>query len=306
MAIRSIVVGDINDANMTTTIVTLDEEQERYEIREVIKVSAGFNKGAEYALPTFVRQLNNAVRRAKDLNVEGIAVSSAGVLDHETGRVISANRLMVGWPGIELKREIEQCCGLPCAVIGEVDASVLGEARWGGSRGKSECLVVNVGTEIVGASLRGGQIQSGEALVEQLGKQRLAHGGSLEDVASVPAILDCYGDLGGDRMYHHDKRRPKGYPMTVAEMARRASEEGDELSIEAQQRGGRALGELIASLDLGFESVVLTGPACGFGQPYTDAVAEGLGGAISLSLAELGDRAQLIGAAEHFIHPAYA
>lgn len=306
MSEKTVIVGDLNETNMISTVVSFEDDGSSYSMPQVIKVTPGFNKGIEYVLPTFIRQVKNAIRRARHQNVVGIAVASAGEVDPKTGVVLSANRKMPGWAGINLKKEFEEAFDLPVSVISEIHASVLGEARWGGGTGMDDCLVVNVASDIVGALLKGGLIQLGNEDVDKLGLVKV-DGAKLESVASVPAIIDNYGDIGGDRVFGHDKRRPRGYPMNATEMCKRSTVGGDELAIEALRSGGLALGKAIAGLGLGVNEVVITGadPA-DFGPVWADAVREGVGEGVNVTVASHRDQASLVGTAENLLRPAFA
>ena len=304
MSEKTVIVGDLNEVSMVSTFVTFNDDGSSYEMREVIKVTPGFNKGIEYVLPTFIRQVRNAISRARHHNVVGIAVASAGTVDSKTGVVLSAPRAMPGWAGVNLKEAFEEAFDLPIAFISEVDANVLGEARWGTNGGKDDCLVVNVASEVVASFLKGGSIQKGLEQVELIGKSKLEDGSTLNSRASVAAIIDHYGDIGGDRVFKHDKRRPRGYPMTAVEMDRRATVEGQELVIEALRWGGEPLGRAIAALGLDVDEVLLTGNAVEFGSVWADAVAAGAGEGINLSLGGVSDRMALVGAAENLLRPA--
>ncbi len=306
MSEKTVIVGDLNETNMISTIVSFADDGSGYSMPEVIKVTPGFKKGIEYVLPTFVRQVRNAIRRGRHQNIVGIALASAGEVDPKTGKVLSANSSMPGWAGINLKEEFEREFDLPVSVISEIHASVLGEDRWGESRDKNDSLVVNVATDIVGAYLKGGLIQLGLDQVDHLGKTEV-DGVRLETVATVPAIIDHYGDIGGDRVFGHDKRRPRGYAMTPAEMCKRSTQGGEELAIEALRWGGLPLGQAIATLDLGVDEVVITGAdVVEFGPVWADAVREGLGGSIKVSVASHRDHATLVGTAENLLRPAFA
>lgn len=304
MSEKTIIVGDLNETSMVSTFVSFDDDGSGYEMREVIKVTPGFNKGIEYVLPTLIRQVRNAISRARHNNVVGIAVASAGEVDSKTGVVLSAPAAMPGWAGINLKQAFEEAFDLPVAVISEVDANVLGQARWGSEGSKDDCLVVNVASAVSGSFLKGGVIQKGLEQLERLGKTTLEDGTTLESRVSVPAVIEHYGDIGGDRMFKHDKRRPKGYAMTAVEMDRRATVEGQELVIEALRWGGEPLGRAIAGLGLDVDEVLITGSAVEFGSVWADAVADGLGEGIRLSLGGVSDRMALVGAAENLLRPA--
>lgn len=304
MATKTVIVGDLNEVSMVSTYVTFDDEA-GYKLSDVIKVTPGFNKGIEYVLPTLVRQVRNAISRARHENVVGIAVATAGEVDPKTGVVLSAPVKMPGWAGVNLRKAFEEAFDLPVSVIGEVEANVLGEARWGADGGKDDCLVVNVASEVIGSFLKGGIIQKGLEQVEHLGKAPLEDGKPLESRASVEAIIDHYGDIGGDRVFGHDKRRPKGYAMSAVEMDRRATMEGEELVIEAMRWGGEPLGRAIAALDLGVDEVLVTGHAVELGSAWADAVKAGLGEGVRLSLGGVSDRMALVGAAESVLRPAF-
>lgn len=66
----------------------------------------------------------------------GIGIASAGVVDPNTGAIVSAIDTMPGsWAGTELGAIIREATGLPVHVINDVHAHGLGEAVMGAGKG---------------------------------------------------------------------------------------------------------------------------------------------------------------------------
>lgn len=88
----------------------------------------------------------------KQNDLEGIALSTAGMVDHETGTIIYANENIPDYIGINWKETIESRFELPCEVENDSNCAGLAEAVRGAGTGHSHVLCVTVGTGI-GSSL---------------------------------------------------------------------------------------------------------------------------------------------------------
>ncbi|WP_346044171.1 ROK family protein [Actinomadura chokoriensis] len=214
---------------------------------------------------------------AGDAPVRALGVGAPGVIDQETGRVVSATEVLPGWAGTPVRDALAERTGLPVAVVNDVRAMAYGEARDGAGAGHHRVLHVSVGTGVGGALTTGGRLEHGahgtageiaHLLVPERGPVPCGCGrrDHLEAVVSGPAI-----EAAGD-----------------------APHAGSVL--------GRALAGLLAVLDP--DAVVIGGGVAQIGAPFLDAVtaafrAEALPPlrATPIVPARLGTDAPLVGAA---------
>ena len=130
----------------------------------------------------------------------GIGVSTAGQVDSVRGRIIYANDNIPGYTGMEIKSIIEDRFGKPAAVINDVNAAALGEARYGAGQGEKDFICLTYGTGVGGAVFVQGKLYEGNsfsageagAIVvhpEDRDPQRDIFSGCYERYASVTALV---------------------------------------------------------------------------------------------------------------------
>lgn len=236
---------------------------------------------------------------------ELLGVGSAGVIDPDSGLVISATDALPGWTGTNLIDELERRTQLSVRVVNDVHAHALGEAASGASATTRDSLLVAVGTGIGAGLICNGYLVTGRnSAAGHLGHMpsSLATGlpcpcggvGHLEAIASGPAVLAEYRRSGG-----------RATSSSTAELAEEARD-GDALAREAFSKAGWALGSALGGVAnlLSPEVIVLGGGLVEAGdlwwQHLEQALAEELIPAVqglSLRRAELGPDAALLGAA---------
>ena len=316
-----IVAIDIGGTKIASALVTFDETGS-CAVTHVAKVPTRAMEGGPAVLERVVAQARARLVDAGGEEVAGIAISSAGAIDPVTGDVVSSNGKMPGWGGIRLGSEVSAATGLRVRALNDVHAHALGEARRGAGVRFASSIVVGIGTGVGGAFVDGGHIMRGAHMeAGHIGHVHCAEAagmpcdcgatGHLECIASGTAITESYVRLGGDETYD---RCGETVPMDGAEINRRALELGDENAIAAQRLAGHALGSVVAGVCsmLDPDCVILSGSVINCGHHWHDAVAEGFAETAMeplrgtpILLASLGDNAPLIGAAEHFVSPAY-
>ena len=255
----------------------------------------------------FALELLAAARADADCDVLGVGVSSAGTIRESDGLVAFANDIMPGWMGQPLGAALEEACGLPVAVLNDVHAHGLGEARHGAACGARVAIIAAAGTGLGGAVIINGDVFSGaHGYAGTLGHclHPAALGvpsgwpgtGHLESVVAGSGIEERYRAAGGEA-------------LSGAQISARANA-GEALARSVIEQSGRALGESIASWAdvLDPELVVLSGSVTKAGAIWRDALQAGfesfclpdLAG-LPLVDAVLGDDAPLIGAAERLL-----
>jgi fructokinase len=146
--------------------------------------------------------------------LNAVGIGSFGPVDLTSGHITSTPK--VPWRNYDLAGAVGKGLGVPVGFDTDVNAAVLGEARWGAARGLSNCLYLTVGTGIGGGAIVGGQIVHGLTHPE-MGHVRIPHdsiadpypgscpyhGDCLEGLASGPAIEARWGMPGWDLPRDH-------------------------------------------------------------------------------------------------------
>ncbi len=105
------------------------------------------------------------------------------------------------WQNCDLAGPLAKALGVPIGFDTDVNAALLGEARWGAAQDFKDALYLTVGTGIGGGAMAGGRIIHGTSNPE-MGHIRIPgdwagncpwHGNCLEGLASGPAIEARWG-----------------------------------------------------------------------------------------------------------------
>lgn len=191
-----------------------------------------------------------------EIELIGVGVGAAGVIDHEAGVVRAASATFVDWAGFPLADELGARLGVPVAVENDVNAFLLGELSRGTESGPN-VLGVMLGTGVGGAVVLDGALRHGpHGAAGEIGHTpgysdlmcTCGQIGHLETLSSGTSIGLRYADrtgVGG---------------LGAAQVADRART-GDEEAIAVFDAAGRALALACASaaglLDL--DSAVIGG-----------------------------------------------
>ena len=266
------------------------------------------------ATAALVRSLIDAAA-AQGLCVEAVGVGSAGVINADLGTVISATDAILGWTGTHITAGLTARLGLPAAVVNDVHAHALGEARYGAGAGAATVLMVAFGTGVGGSFVVDGQPLLGHRFVgghvghfaSPLARHRgmplpcsCGHAGHVEAIASGPAIHAAYLRGGGNTTLSDTK--------AVFASART----GDELALSviatAAAAAGQAVGGLVNILDPAV--VVISGGLADAGELWWTAMERAMRGELLTPLADvplmraaLGNTAAIVGAASLVFAP---
>lgn len=273
----------------------------RITMRETVPTEA--LRGGEAVLATVV-DLAKKLAAAADGPLAGIGVSTAGRVDANDGSIAYANEIMPGWTGQPVRKALEEALGTPAAVLNDVQAHALGEARWGAGRGAQTCIVVAAGTGLGGGIIAHGSIVRGHhgfagelgCVPNPLGPAALGVGEGIVDLEAVAAgsgIEACY-------------RSYTGKSLTGAEISQ-AAQNGEKEARLIIEQAGFALGISLAGWTnmLDPDLIVLSGSVAKAGALWREQVSRGFHERIPDVLAELpivdaqlGGDAPLVGATE--------
>lgn len=250
--------------------------------------------------------------QAEGLDVVGVGVGSAGVIDAVRGVVVSATDAILGWAGAELTAGLAARLHLaPEAVqaVNDVHAHALGESWTGSAAGTASSLLVAFGTGVGGSFVVAGHpllghryvgghvghfaspyaFQEGDAVPCVCGGR-----GHVEAIASGPAIREAYVRLGGQE------------PASDARGVFALAAAGDATAIRAVGMGAAAAGQAVGGLAniLDPEVVVVSGGLSDAGAPWWRPMERALRAELLPALAgipvlpaKLGNAAAMVGAA---------
>jgi predicted NBD/HSP70 family sugar kinase len=149
------------------------------------------NEIVQKGVKGFVESLTRlADRYRQEYDLQGIAVSTAGVVDSEQGAILYAPKYFPGYPGTNLQELLVERTGLPCTVENDVNAAALGEYWLGAGRGAKSLFCITVGTGIGGCIILNGRVIHGASCsAGEAGLQHISPEGTWEEIASTSALI---------------------------------------------------------------------------------------------------------------------
>lgn len=246
-------------------------------------------------------------------DIEGIAVASAGVVDSETGRIVSATNTMPGWGGTELARILRETSGVSAVeILNDVHAHGLGEARLGAGRGKETVLVLAVGTGIGGALIVGGEPALGDHfLAGHFGHIHHHLGSGMPCSCRREGHIEAFCSGSGITAWYESRRGPGDPAATNGRELQALADSGHGLANACFTESGWAIGECLGSLAncLDPSLIVLSGSMTRSGPLWWEAVKKGyveqaMNGVADIGIVpgRLGGDAPLLGAVLHFLN----
>ncbi|WP_425538176.1 ROK family protein [Microaceticoccus formicicus] len=160
------------------------------------------SRGGHY----IVKNVDSIIEKYKDnYELQGVAISSAGVVDIESGTIIHAGNTIPNYKGFNWKKHIMEKYGLDCEIDNDVNCAALGEYSFGAAKDKDAVLMLAVGTGIGGAFIKDGIIYRGSNYTAmEVGYMKM-EGGCFQDISSTSALVSLYrektGNLEADGRY---------------------------------------------------------------------------------------------------------
>lgn len=123
-------------------------------------------------------------------NFDGIAISSAGVIDSHEGRVIFSGPTIPNYAGVKLKEVFENEYNVKCVVENDVNAALLGEYWKGAAQKSSSSFMLTVGTGIGGAFMLNQKLFTGHGFsAGEIGYLNI-NGEHFQQVASTTTLVN--------------------------------------------------------------------------------------------------------------------
>ncbi len=256
------------------------------------------------------RELSGGKSGRAKIAAVGVAVPG---LVRRDGTVWAPN--LPGWKRMALARRLKQALRVPVVVESDRNAAVLGEAWHGAARGKSDVIVLMLGTGIGAGILSGGRLIRGAhelsgcagwMVVTDAQDPETVGVGQLESLAAGPAIARAAkkkltSGIGGLLA------EIPAEAITAQEVAK-AARRGDTASIEVYQEAGRLLGHAVANLVSLFdpEVVVIGGGLASAADLFMDLLKQSMkeraqplaGKQVRVVVSRLGSDVNLLGVAQ--------
>lgn len=142
-----LITFDIGGTSIKYGIFTLRKGQPVFVMQNEISSDARVLKG-----PGILQRVETLIAKAmQQQDIEGIAISTAGMVDAEKGCIQYANDNIPEYTGLAFKQLLEVRFHMPCWVENDVNAAALGETVFGAGRGAAHALMLTIGTGIGGA-----------------------------------------------------------------------------------------------------------------------------------------------------------
>lgn len=174
---------------------------------------------------------------SKEQKVNGICISTAGMVDIQKGEIFYAAPLIPNYAGTRFKETMEQTFGLPCEVENDVNCAGLAEVQSGAAKGSKVAVCLTVGTGIGGCIILDGQVFHGYSNSAcEVGYMHMP-GGDFQTLGAVSAM--------SKKVSQRKNSTPKEWSgRRIFEAARR----GDLTCIEAIDEMAGVLGMGIADI----------------------------------------------------------
>lgn len=133
----------------------------------------------------------------KICTIDGVGISTAGVVDSTTNAIAYANENIPCYTGINLADTVKATFQLPCIVENDVNCAAIGELHYGSGKGSSNIFCLTVGTGIGGAVIidnnlyHGASFTAGEIGYMNINKQ------DFQDIASTSFLVKRVKEVTG-------------------------------------------------------------------------------------------------------------
>ncbi|TFJ92482.1 ROK family protein [Lentibacillus salicampi] len=256
--------------------------------------------------------MQNVIAKSRELqnewNLDGIAISSAGQIDNQAGVVVHATDNIPGYTGVRIKKTVQEATGLHVTVENDVNCTALGEYWKGAAKGADDFLCVTIGTGIGGAIFTNGQLLTGSRFsAGEIGHINLYPGGK----ACTCGDSGCLEQYASSSALQEMIFATLGYKMELKGFFDRLRA-GDQELITLYDRWIDNLTTGLKSIVhiLNPELIVIGGGISAQGDFLLTPIKESLStkimpnhaASLDIRIAQHGNKANLLGAAKHFIN----
>ncbi len=132
---------------------------------------------------------------------DGIGIALPGIIDEERCRVLSCNDKHAGVENVDIFAWAREKLSLPCRMINDARAALLGELNFGCAKGEQNAVMMILGTEMLGACPHWQSARSGR---DKRGHSRNGLDARCPSASSV--LLDLHETKWYDTIWHHENQ----------------------------------------------------------------------------------------------------
>lgn len=173
-----------------------------------------------------------------DYDIEGIAISTAGMVDYKTGIIDGHGPTFKNYKGFDWKKEIKDELNIPAVVENDVKSAAMGEMNFGAGVGNDSAFVLTVGTGIGGCLILDGKIFRGAS----------GHAG---EIGYMPFETDKFEALGSTSALV--EKSLKSYPDKNLDNGKKIFEAIDAGDVDAK----KLVDEMTTILARGISNIIL-------------------------------------------------
>lgn len=292
-----ILLIDIGGTNIKYALSTPDGV-----LSEKGSMPTGAKKGAD---KVFSNVCGLVDRFTEDHALDGLAISTAGQVDADTGAIIYATEGIPGYTGYRLRDRLTELYGLKVSVENDVNCAALGE-MWKREMSSHSFIALTIGTGIGGAIVMDGSVYHGATgSAGEIGHMTLVSGGE----ACNCGHRGCFERYASAQALEKQVRARLG-DVSMADFFERLRQD-DKAAHEVYDTWIGYLTDGLRSLVHIFNpsTILIGGGITVQGDYLRSAIVEGLKGKImasfagplSIELMELGNDANLYGALYWFV-----
>lgn len=218
---------------------------EKGEILTTGKIPTRAKEGGQAVFEQAVELVEDYLEK-EEQKPSGIAISTAGMVDPETGIILHASDAIPGYAGINYKAYMEERFHLPCAVENDVNCAGLAESVSGAGKGSRINLCLTVGTGIGGCLVVDGNVFHGISNSAcEVGYMRLEQGVFQDEAAASALVRRVEERKKAETRLSEDGEEPEGWDgFRIFE----AAKAGDPICCEELERLAELLGMGIANI----------------------------------------------------------
>lgn len=202
---------DIGGTSIKAAIVN-----SRGEVIAPLTVATQASGGCDIIAASLLEAATQAIAAAEARNIElaGIGIASAGAIDAASGTVFAATDNLPGWAGFDLRGFMKQHTPLPVFVENDAHAAALSELHYGAGRGLTSFVALTVGTGIGGGLVLEGKLRRGRhGFAGTIGHQTIrfdgrpcncGRHGCLEAYVSTAALIGEYRGITREALLEGD------------------------------------------------------------------------------------------------------
>ena len=204
-------------------------------------VSTKVTEKENFILSDVKKLIRNILDEYRNYEIEGICVSTAGVVNPEKGEIAYAGPTIPKYTGTKIKEELEKEFSISCEVENDVNCAGLGEYWKGAGKGSNSMVCLTIGTGIGGSVILDGKLLNGIGYTAgEIGYMDV-NGSYIQNIASSKYLVE---------KVQKEKVEKKGIIDTITgvdifELAKR----GDEICIAG-------INEIISNLAVGVRNII--------------------------------------------------